>query len=49
MTWARVGRRLGGAFTMLGILITFWEEAPLLGVPILAAGVLLIIWTWKHK
>jgi hypothetical protein len=32
---------------MLGVLITFWSKIPLLGVPLMIAGVVLAIWAWN--
>ena len=41
------GRRLGGALTSLGVLITFWSRNLWVGVPLLLVGVILVIWAWN--
>ena len=43
----RIGRRLGGALTALGVLITFWSRNPWVGVPLLLVGVVLAILAWN--
>lgn len=43
----RVGRRLGGALTTLGVLLTFWSRLPGIGVPLFLGGVALIVWAWR--